>query len=454
MRLRQLLAPLAVVLLFSACSHPAEPEAASSASGYPPPLQQQEVTAQPAATVPLAEVPLVEVYPGEFAALTPTPYPTRSPRPTPTRRPDPTATAVPILEPPPNPAGTIFYTVLSEPPYSGAHSFYALSVDAEGQSVARSSVELPQAIGFNPFQVSPSPDGRYSVLMRPVEPGGVPYIKNEETGKIRPLYVEPYGGGTFFGWHPDHRHFLFWLLFQGLWLVDAETLEVTVLALPDGPVQGAAISPDGQAIAYIAANRPETLGALWVVSSAGSDAAPLVATGDISGIYPTAWSPDGRQIVYWGRCTSDLEGDVGGPLCLLDLSTLETRALPVSFAYDGGARWSPHGTVLAVPGYLDEPAPCDLALQREKPAECQFLGKAIYLFDTNSNEARKVVEGTAPAWSPDGSRIAFLSDRSGAPEVWMIGADGLGPQQLTSDGLFKSPFWGLQWYEAGGRSER
>ncbi len=40
-----------------------------------------------------------------------------------------------------------------------------------------------------------------------------------------------------------------------------------------------------------------------------------------------------------------------------------------------------------------------------------------------------------PRWSPDGSRIAFISDKSGEEEVWVIAQDGSSPaEQLTSGG--------------------
>ena len=42
-----------------------------------------------------------------------------------------------------------------------------------------------------------------------------------------------------------------------------------------------------------------------------------------------------------------------------------------------------------------------------------------------------VTHGGAPAVSPDGSRIAFLSDRDGATDVWVISADGRGETRLT-----------------------
>lgn len=40
-----------------------------------------------------------------------------------------------------------------------------------------------------------------------------------------------------------------------------------------------------------------------------------------------------------------------------------------------------------------------------------------------------------PRWSPDGSRVAFISDRSGEEEIWTVAQDGLAqPQQLTTGG--------------------
>jgi Tol biopolymer transport system component len=43
-----------------------------------------------------------------------------------------------------------------------------------------------------------------------------------------------------------------------------------------------------------------------------------------------------------------------------------------------------------------------------------------------------------PSWSPDGTRIAFRSERSGEPEIWVMNADGTNQRRLT-DGL--SPAW-------------
>jgi len=41
----------------------------------------------------------------------------------------------------------------------------------------------------------------------------------------------------------------------------------------------------------------------------------------------------------------------------------------------------------------------------------------------------------APAWSPDGTRIAFLTDRKGRWEIWVMNADGTGQQPMFGDDI-------------------
>lgn len=47
-----------------------------------------------------------------------------------------------------------------------------------------------------------------------------------------------------------------------------------------------------------------------------------------------------------------------------------------------------------------------------------------------------------PAWSPDGSLIAFSSEREAEPDVWVMAADGTGQHQLTDDAASDwAPAW-------------
>src|SRR5262249_33292901 len=42
--------------------------------------------------------------------------------------------------------------------------------------------------------------------------------------------------------------------------------------------------------------------------------------------------------------------------------------------------------------------------------------------------------GSSPTVSPDGRQIAFVSDRSGSSDLYLMNADGSGVRQLTADG--------------------
>jgi TolB protein len=48
----------------------------------------------------------------------------------------------------------------------------------------------------------------------------------------------------------------------------------------------------------------------------------------------------------------------------------------------------------------------------------------------------------APAWSPDGAKIAFVSQRDGNAEIYVMNADGTNPVRLTNDpGYDADPAW-------------
>ncbi len=47
--------------------------------------------------------------------------------------------------------------------------------------------------------------------------------------------------------------------------------------------------------------------------------------------------------------------------------------------------------------------------------------------------APKSWNNVAPAWSPDGSRLAFLTDRTGRWEIWLMNADGSDQRPMFSD---------------------
>ena len=71
----------------------------------------------------------------------------------------------------------------------------------------------------------------------------------------------------------------------------------------------------------------------------------------------------------------------------------------------------------------------------------------LYTLPIAGGTATRITSGIAfdaqPRWSPDGQSIAFVSDRSGAENVWTVDADGRNRRAITRDErtTFISPAW-------------
>jgi Tol biopolymer transport system component/imidazolonepropionase-like amidohydrolase len=71
----------------------------------------------------------------------------------------------------------------------------------------------------------------------------------------------------------------------------------------------------------------------------------------------------------------------------------------------------------------------------------------LYLLPIEGGEARLLLGGNAyqsqPRFSPDGRRIAFMSDRDGMDNLWVVDVDGRNPRQVTRERerQMSSPVW-------------
>jgi len=100
--------------------------------------------------------------------------------------------------------------------------------------------------------------------------------------------------------------------------------------------------------------------------------------------------------------------------------------LTVSPARDLRPVWSPDGTRIAF--YSD-----------------RSDNRDIWVMNADGSDQKQLTTDPAddarPAWSPDGKRLAFDSDRSGKHDIWVMNADGSDQRQLTTmpgENLFPS----------------
>ncbi len=203
-------------------------------------------------------------------------------------------------------------------------------------------------------------------------------------------------------------------------------------------------SPDGRRIAFIRRTGADTH--IYIMDADGGSQRPLT-TGPGRAASP-AWSPDGRQIVF--TATSN------GPsqIAAVRSDGSRRRDLAPARSDQRAPAWSPDGRLIAFlsktgGGYFDlyavgadgrnlrqvpTPAP---SLQ---PDVTEFVwlpdGRLAYtnrsglaqegitVTTVGGAEHRYLGSGSAPAWSPDGRRLAFVVSHSGAPEIYVRSAGG------------------------------
>jgi len=212
------------------------------------------------------------------------------------------------------------------------------------------------------------------------------------------------------------------------------------------------VSPCGARVAYVETRIEDKKyrSAIWMVPAAGGD--PDRFTNGPKADKSPRWSPDGSKLAF----VSDRDGT--SQIWLMDTDGGEASRLTGLKSNVGDINWSPDGKRIA---FISKWAPAD----DEKPdpekekekSDCRVItrlhhkadGKGfwdgkyshIYTVDVAGGETKRITCGefdhTNPAWSPEGSLIAFVANRTAdadytnVKDVWVVPSEGGEPRRVT-----------------------
>jgi tricorn protease len=139
--------------------------------------------------------------------------------------------------------------------------------------------------------------------------------------------------------------------------------------------------------------------------------------------------------------------ELDGELRVFDTRAKKDAAISITVPDDGLARRASH---IAVAGNIE-----DFSLS-PKGERALFCARGdIFTVPIEKGGTRNLTHSSGahdkwPRWSPDGSRIAFISDNSGEDEVWVVAQDGATPpEQVTTGG--KAFRYAAEWAPDGKR---
>ena len=236
------------------------------------------------------------------------------------------------------------------------------------------------------------------------------------------------------GWTPDARGIVYGTLGAQagnytLQTVSLATGRVVPLGIEGSRVLGdlsPLVSPDGRWLVFTRFTSGPTVGALMAQPLRPTTDGSLARDGEaisITAPAPTAqavaWSPDSRSLVVVdGRGLHEWSARPGGTLRSVYATTAPLESATVSWK-DGTAR------IVASLVNVDY----DLYRVTLDPATHRAVGVPERRASSTQYESQ-------PQLSPDGTRLMFVSARTGNTEIWLADADGENARQLTRLGAF------------------
>ena len=237
-------------------------------------------------------------------------------------------------------------------------------------------------------------------------------------------------------WSPDGEKIAFVRSLEGqteIFVMNADGSNPTRLTNNNADDTNPTWSPDGEKIAF-ASDRDDGNWDIYVMDADdGSDVTRLTDNDEIIDWEPS-WSPDGEKIAFASDRDTTVDVDEPGDITAIytmnaDDGSDVTRLTDSNEARHEVPNWSPDGEKIAF--VSDEDA-----------------NSGIYTMDADdgSDVTRLTDDGSDPSWSPDGEKIAFASDRDDPDnsDIYVMDADdGSDVTRLTDDDAVDSqPDWG------------
>ncbi len=173
-------------------------------------------------------------------------------------------------------------------------------------------------------------------------------------------------------------------------------------------------SPDGKTVFFASSTDGNT--DIYAIPAAGGTPQRLTSARAID--TQPAISPNGRQIAF----TSTRSGTP--QIYLMDADGSNVRRLTFQGSFNDEAAWAPDGLRLAC---------------TTKHAG-HFQIATVDVINGDERVISAPGNNESPTFSPDGSMLAFSSDRTGTPQVYVTDSQGR-PRQLTTEGSSHSPAW-------------
>ena len=300
---------------------------------------------------------------------------------------------------------------------------------------------LPDRWGFDDQVYGWTPDGK-SVLFRSMREGWTMvetrlYTVPAEGGLPKALPMPVSGGGTFSPdgnkilYSPLTRDFRTWKRYQGGWAQDLFIFNLASFAI-EPVAQSPRTERDPMWIGdkiYFASDRTGTLN-LFEFDPSTKRVRQLTTSTEHDVRWPSAG--DLGRIVY----------ELGGELYVIDLASGRSTPIRITVPTDALARRP--SRVKVAPTLIE-----DFALS-PKGERALFVGRGdVFSAPIEKGAVRNLTRSSgshdkAARWSPDGRKVAYLSDATGEEELYLIDQEGTGkPEQLTTGGkaMRYAPAW-------------